>query len=142
MVNKTETEYVIFTVFLIGVIAAIYYLISVMTAELDQTVILEKTILVGIIVSILIILAILLLKEIKLRDQVNMLSQSGASRPSGRRTAKDVKKDMMRLYRDMGALKIVYQDNIIDKATYDREQEELDKKIEELKKEHDKLKKK
>ncbi len=37
-----------------------------------------------------------------------------------KRTAKDVKADMMKIYRDMGALKIVSKDNLIDKATYDK----------------------
>ncbi len=140
MVNKAETEYVIFTVFLIGIVVAVYYLISVVTTGTNLVDILEKTILIGIIIAILIILAIVLFKEIELRDKVDVLKQAGVSKPAGwRRTAKDVKKDMMRMYRDMGALKIVLQDNIIDQATYNRERKELDRKIKDLKKEYEKL---
>lgn len=142
MLRKTESEYVIITVFLVGIIVAIYYLISVATSGVNAEVVLEKTVLVGIIISILIVLAILLFKEIDLREQIDAVRQGGVSKPARKRTAKDVKKDMMRKYRDMGALKIIFQDKIIDKETYEKEIKELEKEVGSLKKEHEKLSKK
>jgi hypothetical protein len=112
------------------------------TVEIDLSAILEKTILTGIIVAILIILAIVLFKEIELRDKVEALREFGVAKPAGKRTAKDVKRDMMRIYRDMGALKIVVQDKIIDQQTYNKEKKELDENIKTLKKELEKFEKK
>jgi hypothetical protein len=139
MPSRTDTEYVILTVFLIGIVSAIYYLISILTKEADSSLILERTILVGIIISILIILAIILLKDMELKDQLEALKGAGVSKAAGKRTAKAVKKEIMRMYRDMGALKIVLKDGIIDPETYTREKRELDQKVKTLKKEYEKL---
>lgn len=142
MLHETETESVIFTSFLIGIAAAIYYLFSLLISEISFEEIIEKTILVGIIIATLIILGIVLSKELEMKKRIKVLEESGVKKLERKRTAKDVKKDMMRMYRDMGALKIVLQDNIINKETYNKERKELDKKVNILKKEYENLTKK
>ena len=138
MPPKTETEYAIFAVFLIGAIVAFYYLVSVFAEGINLTAILEKTILVGVIVAILTILAIVLLKEMELKRQMEELKQP-APKAAKKRTVKDVKEELMRLYRDLGALKIILHDNIIDEASYQKEKRALEKKINILKKEQESL---
>lgn len=140
--EKTETEYVMYTIFLIGILAAIYYMANVLASGVTTAVILEKTILTGIIIAILLVLAIVLFKQVEMRESIRQIGQGRASEKKYTRTAKDVRRDMLRIYRDMGALKIVFQDGIIDKKTHDRERKELDDRIKPLKKEYEKLKKK
>jgi hypothetical protein len=140
--KKTETEYVLFTVFLIGVIVAVYYLLSLFASNPSPSVIIEKMILVGIFISILIVLAIVLYKQIEIREEVRSMAESGGVKAPKKRTVNDAKKDMMRIYRDMGALKIIMKDGIIEKKAYDEEMKMLDNKISELKKEQEKLAKK
>lgn len=137
--HKTETKSIILTIFLIGIISCVYYLISVLSREMDPVDVIEKTMLVGIIIAILIILAVVLYKQIELIDWVDTVKEYGILKPAAKRSAKDVKKDMMRAYRDMGALKIVLKDRIIEPETYNREKKELDEKIETLKREYKKL---
>ena len=99
-------------------------------------------VLVSVIISILIMLAIVLYKEMELRNQIRQLINSGFETEKEKgytRTAKDVKRDMMRIYRDMGALKIIMQDGIIEKSAYNKEIKSLEERINVLKKEHDKL---
>ncbi len=137
--HKTETKSIILTIFLIGIISCVYYLISVLSREMDPVDIVEKTMLVGIIIAILIILAVVLYKQIELIDWVDTVKEYGILKPAAKRTAKEVKSEIMRAYRDMGALKIVLKDRIIDPKTYNREKKELDEKIEALKSEYKKL---
>ena len=138
MPARNDSEYLILAIFLIGIITSIYYLISVMTVGADAMAIFEKTILIGVIIAILIALAIVLLKQMELKEQIEAIRQPQPM-AAAKRTAKDVKADMMRIYRDMGAMKIVLTDKLIDKATYDRERKDLDKRIVLLKKEYEKL---
>lgn len=136
--KNRETEYVLFTVFLIGIIVAVYYLLSLFASEPSPAAVIEKMILVGIFISILIVLAIVLYKQIEIREEVRSISEGRAKGPR-KRTLGDVKKDMMRIYRDMGALKIIMKDGIIEKSAYDSEMRVLDSKIKDLKKEQEKL---
>ena len=141
MAKRTESEYLILSLFIIGVVACIYYLISVLGAEVDEAVVIEKTILVSIIMAILITLVIVLLKQIDLKNELENLKEGAPQRKEARkRTAKDVKADMMKLYRDMGALKIILHDQIISQQDYDKEKRLLEKRVKELKKEYESFK--
>jgi hypothetical protein len=141
MAKKTEMEYLVLSLFIVGVVACIYYLISVLGAEVNEAVVIEKTILVSIIMAILITLVIVLLRQIDLRNELESLKESATSRKEARkRTEKDVKAEMMKLYRDMGALKIILHDQIISQQDYDKEKRLLEKKVKELKKEYESLK--
>jgi hypothetical protein len=141
MAKRTETEYLILSLFVMGVVACIYYLISVLGVEVNEMAVIEKTILVSIIMAILITLVIVLLKQIDLRNEMEALKESAPSRKEvKKRTAKDVKDDMMRLYRDMGALKIILHDQIISQQDYNNEKRLLEKRVKELKKEYESMK--
>lgn len=128
-----DNEYTVVTIFLLGVIISIYYIVSVLNAP-SVTVILEKTILTGVFTAIL-ITAIMLFRFMELKKEMDA-SKPGAPKPH-QRTAKDVKAGMLKIYRDMGALKIVSKDNLIDKNMYDRERKSLDNRIVVLKKEYE-----
>ena len=135
MCAMKENEYTVVTIFLLGVIISIYYIVSILNAP-SVSDILEKTILVGVFIAILITIAIMLFRFMELRKEI----ESGSIKPVAKshpRTAKDVKAEMMKIYRDMGALKIVSKDNLIDKGMYDRERKALDNRIVTLKKEYE-----
>jgi hypothetical protein len=133
-----ENDYTIVTIFLLGIIIALYYMVSVMTAA-SVTAILEKTILVGVLIAILITIAIMLFRIMELKKELESGVRPGAAKAPAKRTAKDVKSDMMKIYRDMGAFRIVQKDNLIDKATYDKERKALDTRLAVLKKEYESL---
>ncbi|MFH1236862.1 MAG: hypothetical protein V1648_00450 [Candidatus Aenigmatarchaeota archaeon] len=137
MCAMKDNEYTVVTIFLLGVIISIYYVVSIINAP-SVTVILEKTILTGVFIAILITIAIMLFRFMELKAAI----ESGSIKPGAKpavhpRTAKDVKNDMLKIYRDMGALKIVSKDNLIDKNMYDRERKSLDNRIVVLKKEYE-----
>jgi len=136
MCAMKDNEHTVVTIFLLGVIISIYYIVSVLNAP-SVTVILEKTIITGVFIAILITIAIMLFRFMELRKEIESGSiKPGAPKPH-QRTAKDVKADMMKIYRDMGALKIVSKDNLIDKNMYDKEKKELDNRLVVFKKEYE-----
>lgn len=136
MCAMKDNEYTVVTIFLLGVIISVYYIVSVLNAP-SVTVILEKTIMTGVFIAILITIAIMLFRFMDLRKEI----ESGSIKPGAAklrpRTAKDVKADMLKIYRDMGALKIVFKDNLIDKNMYDRERKSLDNRLVVFKKEYE-----
>lgn len=139
--GSSDGKFLMFTVFLIGIVVTVYYFVSVFLIETTFLGILEKTMLVGMIIAILMILAIVLLREKRIMGQMESMRGFGISKkPPSKRTLKDVKNDIMRIYRDMGALKIVFQDNLIDEENYKKQKNELDEKLKKLKDEEKKLK--
>ncbi|MCX6817256.1 MAG: hypothetical protein NTU57_00165 [Candidatus Aenigmarchaeota archaeon] len=135
MCAMKDNEYTVVTIFLLGVIISIYYIVSVLNAP-SVTVILEKTILTGVFIAILITIAIMLFRFMELKKEIDAGVKPGVAKPHPR-TSKDVKADMMKIYRDMGALKIVSKDNLIDKNMYNKERKELDNRLVVFKKEYE-----
>lgn len=85
-------------------------------------------------ITILLILLIVLLKQQKLSDKLRYLE---VRKPE--RTEKNIRKELSAMYRDLGALKIVRNDGLMDKSTYDKKKDVIDEEIKKARKELRKL---
>lgn len=138
---KIRSENIVIFIFLIGILACLYYLFNLFGQELSEINVIEKTILVIIIICILIALTFTIRKQIHLKNELENIRESmSKTKTIKKRSAEDVRKEIMRIYRDMGALKIILNDNLISKADYEAERKVLEKKVKELKKEYERLK--
>jgi hypothetical protein len=133
MERKGQVGAILLIIFILGIIIEVYYILSFLQSELTFDQILEKTLITGILTSILIVLAILLIRQKDLYHQIrNMPFRGGPSR-----TSKQVRNELETLYRDLGALKIVAMDKLMDRKEYERKkaslEAQIDKKRQELK---------
>jgi cell division protein FtsL len=102
--------------------------LSFLSSQRTLSDILEKTFFTGVITAILIIIAIVLLKQSAITERLRSASLS-----SGPRTEKQVRKDLNRTYSDLGALKILLKDDLLDKKTYEKRKKRLDEDVIRLK---------
>jgi cell division protein FtsL len=125
---KAQAGPVLVVIFILGIIIEIYYVLSFLSSQRTLSDILEKTFFTGVITAILIIIAIVLLKQSAITERLRSASLS-----SGPRTEKQVRKDLNRTYSDLGALKILLKDDLLDKKTYEKRKKRLDEDVIRLK---------
>ena len=121
---RSQGELILLTVFILGIVVELFYVVPVITTENRIEVVLERIFIAGIIISILIILVIVLLRQRNLIDKLRYLD---LRRPM--RTHADVRKELSGLYRDLGALKIVYKDGLIKGSDYAKKKKLVDELI-------------
>jgi uncharacterized membrane protein len=140
MRTRTRIDNVIAITFLVAVIGIIYFVTSLFLLGSDPTLtglpesymswmVTERFVLLGMLVVILIIMTYVLMEQKK-------LEQSSASQTAAKswRNEKDVRGDIMRYYRDMGALKIVLKDGVMDAKSYNERKKYLEEMIKKRKK--------
>jgi uncharacterized membrane protein len=138
--TKTRIDNVIMITFLVAVIGIVYFVTSLFLLGSDPTLtglpesymswmVTERFVLLGILVVILIIMTYVLMEQKKLEE---VRSAQLQSRPW--RNEKDLREDIMRYYRDMGALKIVLQDGVMDAKSYNERKKYLEDMIKKRKK--------
>jgi hypothetical protein len=132
MMKKGQGEVILVVVFLLGIMVELFYIVSILSSETRFDLILEKTFLSGIITSILIILVIVLIRQRDLAEQFQQLKKGFRKGP---RTSRDVRRELAGLYRDLGALKIVAKDSLIDMEEYNKKKAALDARVKKKKEE-------
>jgi hypothetical protein len=133
MERKAQVGAILFILFILGIIIELYYVISFLQSELSFDQILEKTLITGILTSILIVLAILLIRQKGLMQQMGQIRVLGTG--GGKRTPKQVRSELEKLYRDLGALKIVVMDNLMERRQYEQKKSSIEALIDKKKKE-------
>ena len=129
---RSRLGFILIMVFVIIIIAELYYILPLLTSgeELDYGTLFNAVV----TISILLILLIVLLKQQKLTDKLRYLE---VRKPE--RTEKNVRRELSAMYRDLGALKIVHNDGLMDKGTYDKKKDVIDEEIKKARKELRKL---
>jgi uncharacterized membrane protein len=133
MKKAVKNDCVILITFLVGVIGIIYFVTSLYLAGSDPMLIgipesylswmvLERLILIGMIVMILIIITYVLMEQRNIEES----QVAGHEKPRPWRTEKDIREDLMRYYRDLGALKIVLKDGVMDAQSYNERKKYLE----------------
>jgi hypothetical protein len=120
--------------FLVGIIGIVYFVTSLYLLGSDPTLtglpesylswmMLERVILIGMLTIILIIITYVLMMQ-KDIEESQAAGHGKAATPW--RNEKDIRDDIMRYYRDMGALKIVLKDGVMDAKTYNERKKYLE----------------
>ncbi len=137
-----RTDRVLIITFLVGVIGIIYFLMGLFmfgsgagAAGIPEAylswMMTERFMVTGMIFVILIILAYVLMAQ-KSLEQSRAAEHERAPKP--RANEKEIKEDMQRYYRDLGALKIVLKDGVMDPKTYNERKKYLEQMIKAKKK--------
>lgn len=126
MALKGQAEAILVLVFVVGIVVEIYYIVTLLSSGARFEVILEKVMIAGIITVVLIVLVMVLMRQ---RDLTEQFRQMGKRIPKPQRTTKDVRRELAKLYRDSGALKIVLTDGLMEKGEYEKKKALLDAKI-------------
>ena len=128
--------------FLIGIVSIIYFITTVSLLGSDPTLVgipqsylswmvMEKLVVIGIIIIVLILITYILLRQ-------KTLEEVQKKRPYDKakiiRSKKEMMEDLMRYYRDLGALKIVLKDGVMDPKTYNERKKYLEDMIKKRKK--------
>ena len=133
MERKAQVGAILLILFILGIIIELYYVMSFLQSELSFDQILEKTLITGILTSILIVLAILLVRQKDLIQQIGQIRTLGTG--GSIRTPKQVKGELEKLYRDLGALKIVVMDNLMERREYEQKKSSIEALIDKKKQE-------
>jgi hypothetical protein len=128
MTAKGQAGAILLIIFILGIVVEVYYIYSFIIYQSSLEDILEKTLTTGILTAMLIVLAILLIKQNIISEQLKSLSPNRGTRTSGQ-----VRKELDKLYRDLGALKIVSMDNLIEEKEYMKKKAGIDKLVQEKK---------
>jgi hypothetical protein len=124
MVMKAQANIILLVIFVLGIVVETYYISSFLVSQTSLDDVLEKTFIVGVLTSILIVLAIIIIRQ---NDLVDRLSIMGFKQNP--RTSREVRKELAHLYRDLGALKIVSNDNLMKESEYNRKKAALDVQV-------------
>ena len=130
MAMKAQANIILIVIFVLGIVVEIYYISSFLASQTTLDDVLEKTFIVGVLTSILIVLAIIIIRQ---NDLVDRLSIMGFKQNP--RTSREIRKELAHLYRDLGALKIVMNDNLMKESDYNHKKAALDAQVAEKKKE-------
>lgn len=129
-----KIDRVILITFLVGVTGIIYFVMSLyllgsapMLAGIPESYLswmtVERLVLIGMLIIIFIIIIYVLMIQ-KGLEESRAAEREKAPKPW--RNEKDVREDIMRYYRDMGALKIVLKDGVMDAKTYNERKRYLE----------------
>ncbi len=143
-----KTDHAMLITFVVGVVGIIYFLTSIFLLGSDPMLtgvppsylswmIMERLILIGIVIIILILITYILMRQKNFEE----LHEKEHPKAKPWRSEKGMMEDIKRYYRDMGALKIVLKDGVIDAETYNQRKRYLQGMVEERKKQLEKLKK-
>jgi hypothetical protein len=138
----TRTDRVILIAFFAGMIGIVYFVMSLLMLGSDPMLAgmppsylswmaTERLIVVGMLIIILIIMTYVLMVQ-KSLEESRAAEHDKAARPW--RSEKDVREDIMRYYRDLGALKIVLKDGVMDAKTYNERKKYLEDMVNKRKK--------
>ncbi len=138
----SRTDRVILITFLLGVIGIVYFVTSLFLLGSDPSLVgmpesykswmmTERFILIGMIFVILIIMTYVLMEQKNL-EEAHEAEKRRAPRPQW--SEKELKDDIMRYYRDLGALKIVLKDGVMDAKTYNERKKYLEEMVNKRKK--------
>ena len=125
---KAQAGAVLVVIFILGIIIEVYYVLSFLSNQRTLADILEKTFFTGVITAILIIIAIVLMRQEGIAKR--MKSGNFSIRPKSK---KQLSKELSRLYSDLGALKILVNDNLIEQKEYDKRKAFIDQEIRKVK---------
>lgn len=117
-------------IFILGILLETYYILSLFSSQMTLSEMIEKTFFTGILTAILIVITIVLLRQ----DKITKGFKSG-SFVSTSRSPKQVRRELSRLYSDLGATKILYNDGLMKQKEYDSRHLSLEKSVTEKKKE-------
>lgn len=147
--QPAKTDRAVLITFILGIISIIYFIASIsllgsdpMLAGIPESylswMILERLILIGIIILILILLTYILMKQKSFEE--TRRESPVEDKAEKLRNEKEIREDIRRYYRDMGALKIVLKDGVLDPKTYNDRKKYLEDMIRIKKKGLQKLK--
>jgi len=149
MTISVKIDSAILITFVVGVISTIYFITIVSLIGSDPALIgipgsylswmiIERLVLTGIIIVVLIMITYILLRQKGIEELQRMKTVDKAKQ---KRSEKEIKEDLRRYYRDLGALKIVFKDGALDSETYMDRKKYLDEIIKIKKKQLEKFKK-
>ncbi|NIO22851.1 MAG: hypothetical protein GTN38_02375 [Candidatus Aenigmarchaeota archaeon] len=147
MRTRSKIDGVILITFLVGVISIVYFVTTIFLLGSDPTfagvqesylswMIMERLILVGVIIIVLILISYILLRQKGTEELHRARPEEKAKRM---RSEKELKEDIRRYYRDLGALKIVLKDGVMDAKTYNERKKYLEDMIKRRKKQLENL---
>lgn len=150
-IQDAKTDRAVLITFILGIISIIYFIASIsllgsdpMLAGIPESylswMILERLILIGIIILILILLTYILMKQRSFEETRRERPSPVEDKAEKLRREKAIREDIRRYYRDMGALKIVLKDGVLDPKTYNERKKYLEDMIRIKKKGLQKLK--
>ena len=130
MRGKMQANKIPIVIFILGILLETYYILSLFSSQMTLSEMIEKTFFTGILTAILIVITIVLLRQ----DKITKGFKSG-SFVSTSRSPKQVRRELSRLYSDLGATKILYNDGLMKQKEYDSRHLSLEKSVTEKKKE-------
>ncbi|NIO21310.1 MAG: hypothetical protein GTN76_11385 [Candidatus Aenigmarchaeota archaeon] len=147
--SYSKTDGVILLTFIIGIISIVYFITTLSLIGSDPMLVgipesylswmvFERLVIIGIIIIVLILITYILLRQKNFEELERSRPEEKAKRA---RSEKEIREDMQRYYRDLGALKIVFKDGALDAKTYNERKKYLDDMIKKRKKQLENLKK-
>ncbi|MEE9323759.1 MAG: hypothetical protein V3U72_04400 [Candidatus Aenigmarchaeota archaeon] len=140
---SARIDFAILITFITGIISIFYFIAITLLVDSDPTLtgmpesylswmIIERLILISIIIVILILVTYILLRQKSFEELEKERPEHKAKMA---RSKKGIKEDIMRYYRDLGALKIVLKDGVLDAESYNEKKKYLEEMIKQRKKE-------
>jgi len=121
---KGQTGFILLAIFILGMAVELYFVFSFFTSELTLAEVLEKTFITGFLIAILLVVAIMLLRQNKLARKLKQPIIGGS-----RRSSKEVRRELSQLYSDLGALKILYKDKLMNEKHYKEKKKLVDSEV-------------
>jgi hypothetical protein len=149
MGTSARTDFAVLITFVTGIISIFYFIAITLLVGSDPTLagipesylswmVIERLVFTGIIIVMLSLITYILLRQ---KGIERLQTERPAYKARKLRSEKEIKKDIMRCYRDLGALKIVLKDGALDPETYNERKKYLEEMIRIKKKELQKFKK-
>jgi|GEM_PF-2073128 len=145
----SKTDSAVLITFIIGVVSIVYFVTTMLLIGSDPLLlgipasylswmIMERLVLVGMIIIVLILITYILLRQ-KTAEELEKTKHMDKAQKT--RSENELREDVKRYYRDLGALKIVLKDGVIDPKTYNERKKYLEDMIKRRKKQLEALKK-
>jgi hypothetical protein len=142
-----RVDRIIMITFLVGVVGIVYLITSLFLMGFDENItglpesylswmMTERFVMIGMIFVILIIMTYVLMEQKNLEESHAAEQRKAPAPQSGE---KNLKEDIMRYYRDIGALKIVLKDGVMDTKTYNERKKYLEDMVKTRKRQLEKL---
>ncbi len=149
MKSSAKTDFAILITFAVGIISIVYFIAIVFLMNSDPTLggvpesylswmMIERLVLIGIIIVVLILITYILMKQ---KGIEKLRAEMPAKRERHAVTVKELKAEIMRYYRDLGALKIVMKDKVLDSEIYEKRKKFIEDMVKKKKKQLQDLKK-
>jgi len=145
----SKTDSAVLITFFIAIISIVYFVTTVFLIGSDPLLIgipasylswmiMERLVLIGIIIIVLILITYILLRQ---KTAEELQKTRHVDKAQQKRNENEMKEDLKRYYRDLGALKIVLKDGVMDPKTYTERKKYLEDMIKRRKKQLEAMKK-